>query len=513
MSITDSGFEKKAMRRLLLGFMLAGIWIGQSACQAGERSAPTHGLTAGAARLLASAQSNSPLPDPHPGVRFHTKPKPLPAGAVTHDWASFLGPTHNGVSTETRLLKDWPEAGPPLVWELAKGTGYTSPAVRNSRLVYFHRQGREEIVDCLHPETGQGYWTFRYPTRYSDRYGYNDGPRCSPVIDGNRVYTYGAEGKLHCLNLETGAIQWKRNLSKEFRARQDFFGVASTPLVEGDLLIVNVGAPGGPSVIALDKFTGELVWKTGDQWGPSYASPVPATVSGKRRIFVFAGGESRPPTGGLLSIDPANGKIDFRFPWRSRSYESVNASNPVVIGNQVLISASYKTGAALLDLLPDGTHRLAWTAPHFGLHWNTPIHRDGYLYGFDGRNEPDAALVCIDLKTGREMWRAVPEWEENVEFSGRRMTRTFTPYRGSLLWADGHFLCLGELGHLLWLDLSPRGYRILSRAWLFAARESWSPPVLSRGLLYVSQNRRDFVQGGSPRLLCYDLRAPDSGTP
>ena len=215
---------------------------------------------------------------------------------------------------------------------------------------------------------------------------------------------------------------------------QDFFGVAATPLVEGNRLIVNVGAPGGPSVIALDKLTGELVWKTGDQWGPSYASPVPATVSGKRRIFVFAGGESRPPTGGLLSIDPADGKIDFRFPWRSRSYESVNASNPVVVGNQVLISASYKTGAALLDLLPDGTHRLAWTAPHFGLHWNTAIHREGYLYGFDGRNEPDAALVCIDLKTGKEMWRAVPEWEETVEFGGRRMTRTFTTHRGSLLW-------------------------------------------------------------------------------
>ena len=511
--MTVSGFEKEAMRRLLLGFMLAGFWLGQSACQTGDRSLPTHGWTTGAARLLASAKSSSPLPDPHPGVRFHAKPKPLPAGAVTHDWTSFLGPTHNGVSSETRLLKDWPEGGPPLVWELAKGTGYTSPAIHRSRLVYLYRQDQEEIVDCLHPETGQRYWTFRYPTGYSDRYGYNDGPRCSPVIDGNRVYTYGAEGKLHCLDLESGAVHWKRHLSREFRVPQDFFGVASTPLVEGNLLIVNVGTPGGPSVVALDKQTGKLVWEAGDQWGPSYASPVPATVGGKRRILVFAGGESRPPTGGLLSIDPANGKIDFRFPWRSRSYESVNASNPVVIGNQVLISASYKTGAALLDLRPDGTQRVAWTAPHFGLHWNTAIHRDGYLYGFDGRNEPDAALVCVELKTGKEMWRAVPEWEETVEFGGRQVTRSFTTYRGSLLWADGHFLCLGELGHLLWLDLSPKGFRILSRAWLFAARESWSPPVLSRGLLYVSQNRRDFLRGGSPRLLCYDLRAPDSITP
>ena len=346
------------MRRPLLGFMLAGIWLGQSACQTGDRSLPAHGWTVGSAPLLASAKGNAPSPATHPGVRFHTKPKPLPPGAVTHDWTSFLGPSHNGVSTETRLLKDWPEGGPPLVWELAKGTGYTSPAIHGSRLVYFYRQGQEEIVDCLHPETGQRYWTFRYPTGYSDRYGYNNGPRCSPVIDGNRVYIYGAEGQLHSLDLKSGAVHWKRHLSREFRVPQDFFGVASTPLVEGNQLIVNVGAPGGPSVIALDKATGKLVWEAGDRWGPSYASPVPATVRDKRRIFVFAGGESRPPTGGLLSIDPANGKIDFRFPWRSRSYESVNASNPVVIGNQVLISASYKTGAALLDLLPDSTHRI-----------------------------------------------------------------------------------------------------------------------------------------------------------
>ena len=261
------------MRRLLPGFMLAGIWLGQSACHTGDRPSPTHRWTAGATPLLASAQGNAPSPAPHPGVRFHSKPKPLPGGAVTHDWTSFLGPTHNGVSTETRLLKDWPDGGPPLVWELTKGTGYTSPAIHNSRLVYFYRQGQEEIVDCLHPETGQRYWTFRYPTSYSDRYGYNDGPRCSPVIDGNRVYTYGADGKLHCLRLETGEVVWKRHLSKEFRVSQDFFGVASTPLVEGDLLIVNLGAGGGPSIVGLDKGSGKLVWGGRRPVGPQLCFP------------------------------------------------------------------------------------------------------------------------------------------------------------------------------------------------------------------------------------------------
>src|SRR5215510_5739578 len=212
-------------------------------------------------------------------TRLVTKPKPLPAGAVTHDWTSFLGPTHNAMSTETRLLHKWPAAGPKLVWEMKKGTSYSSPAISGDRLLFIHRAGREERVECLHRETGERYWSFAYPTQFEDRYGYNNGPRASPIIDGDRVYTYGAEGKLHCLKLETGQVYWKRDIPGEFKVPQDFFGIASTPLIEGDLLIVNVGAPGGPTVGAFDKITGKLIWGAGDQWGPSYATPVPANVN------------------------------------------------------------------------------------------------------------------------------------------------------------------------------------------------------------------------------------------
>ena len=448
----------------------------------------------------------SPAVKPNPDVRFHSKPKPLPPGAVTHEWTSFLGPSHNGISTETKLLQDFPSGGPKLVWEMRKGTGYSSPAISGERLVYFHRTGDREKVECLNSETGAKYWEFTYPTQFEDRYGYNNGPRASPVIDGDRVYTYGAEGKLHSLKLQTGQIFWKRDLAAEFKVPQDFFGTATTPLIEGDLLIVNVGAPGGPTVAAFHKLTGKMVWGAGREWGPSYASPVPATIHGRRRIFVFAGGESRPPTGGLLSIDPKNGTVDFEFPWRSRSYESVNASSPVVVNNQVFISASYKAGGALLNLSADGKFQVGWTSQEIGTHWNNAIHKDGHLYAFDGRNEPDASLVCIELKTGKVIWRVSPEWEETLSFNGKETKRMLGAYRGSLLEADGRFLLLGELGHLLWVDLSPKGYKELSRTWLFAARETWSLPVLSRGLLYISQHSRDMIRGTPPRLLCYDLR-------
>jgi outer membrane protein assembly factor BamB len=448
-----------------------------------------------------------PAPKAHPDVRVHSKPKPLRADAVTEDWTAFLGPSHNGVSNETKLLKDWPEKGPALIWEMRKGTGYSSPAVAGDRLVYFHRSGDQEKVESLHAETGAKYWEFSYPTGFEDRYGYNNGPRASPVIDDDRVYTYGAEGKLHCLKLQTGQVYWKRDIAAEFKVPQDFFGTATTPLIEGDLLILNIGAPGGPSVAAFHKITGKMVWGAGNQWGPSYSSPVPATVHGKRRVFVFAGGESRPPTGGLLALDVTKGAIDFTFPWRSRSYESVNAASPVVAGNQVFISASYKTGGALLNLLPAGKHSVAWTSQEIGTHWNTAIHKNGYLYAFDGRNEPDASLVCIEMITGKVMWRVTPEWEETLVSQSGSRKQQLGIYRGTLLSVDGHFLALGEFGHLLWLELTPQGYKELRRTWLFPARETWSAPVLSRGLLYISQHSRD-MKGNAPRLLCYDLRAP-----
>ena len=125
-------------------------------------------------------------------TRVHGAPGPLAADAVTHDWTSFLGPSHNAVSTETHLSRTLP---PPLLWELPKGTGYASPAIAGDRLVFVHRLGDAEVVECLHPETGSCFWQHRYATAFQDRYGYNNGPRSSPVIDGGRVYTVGAEGR------------------------------------------------------------------------------------------------------------------------------------------------------------------------------------------------------------------------------------------------------------------------------------------------------------------------------
>ncbi len=460
--------------------------------------------------LISASLAMTPVMTPAPAEEsravVHGKPGPLAADAVTEDWPVFMGPRRNLVSGETRLLAELPAEGPALVWELETGTGYSSPVIADGRLIYMHRLGDEEIVLALDPESGERLWRFAYPTTFSDRYGYNNGPRASPTIDGERVYTYGAQGKLHCLRVTDGKLLWMRDLAADYDVPQDFFGTAGTPLVEGDKLIVTVGAPGGPTVVALDTRSGKTRWGAGEEWGPGYASPVCAVVHGKRRLFVFAGGESRPPTGGLLAIHPENGEIDFAFPWRSRSYESVNASTPLVFDDHVLISATYRTGAALLRLKPDFSHEVAWTSDELDLHWATPVRTQGMLCAFAGRNEPDAGLLCVDEKTGRTVWRKVFEWKETVRIQGRDREIYESPYRGSILSVDGRFLALGEHGHLMWLELSRQGAKIVSRTTLFRARETWNPPVISRGLLYVTQNSKSFG-GAPPRLLCYDLRA------
>ncbi len=444
-------------------------------------------------------------PQKQEGLKFHAPPRPLAAGAVTHDWKSFLGPTRNGISTERPLRKQFNHKAPPIVWEVPKGEGYATPSVVGDRVLLLHRLGDKEVVECLNAENGQRFWKFAYATTYEDRYGFNGGPRCQPISDGERVYTLGAEGKLHCLKLTTGALIWKRDILQEYHLKQNFFGVGATPLLEGNLLIMNVGVEAGPSVVGLDKLTGKQVWGAGKEWGPSYSSPSAATVHGKRRVFVFAGGESRPATGGLFCIDPANGKVDFQLPWRGRRYESVNASSPLVIGNSVFISECYGMGGTLLDIQPDFSFKHAWETKALNTHFMTAIYKDGYLYGLDGHGPRNAPLVCIDAKTGKEMWRNDPDWEETIKTPEGVRKVNLSPGLASLMLVDGQGLMLGEYGHLVWLDLNPKGYQETERTTLFLAGETWGMPALSRGLLYLCQNNKG-VDGSMARLICYDMR-------
>lgn len=452
---------------------------------------------------------------PEAALRVHRAPRALAAGAVVEDWPDFRGPRRDGICRETKLVTAFGPEGPPLVWELETGSSFASPVVAAGTLVHAYRAGRETRVDARAPETGELRWRHARPTDYVDRYNQGNGPRATPVVAPAlgefpaAVYVHGVEGELVCLELASGRVLWQLDTSAKWNVPQDFFGLVSTPLVHGERLLVNVGAPAGPSVVALDRRTGALAWASeGPKWTASCASPVVATLAGKERLLVLAGGESKPPAGGLLVLEPTTGTLVHAYPFRSKTYESVLGASPVVGDGRVFLTAAYGTGSACLEARADGTFAELWTDRRLGLEFSTPVYLGGKLHLLDGVRDRAGALVVLEPASGKTLTRTELVWDEEVERNGTKTTQAWTPGQGSLLALDERtLLCLGDNGHLLTLALSPEGATITSRAWLFRANETWTPPVVSHGLLYVVQTRAERGGGRGPRLLCHDLRA------
>jgi outer membrane protein assembly factor BamB len=393
------------------------------------------------------------------------------------DWPTFLGPDHTGVSRETGLLKVWPEKGPPERWRIELGETYASPSVVRDSLVVFHRLRNEEVVECLDPEAGRKKWRFAYGTAYRDRYNYNGGPRSQPTIDDGRVYTLGAEGKLHCLDLGTGNVLWSRSLLTEiFQIPiQNYFGVGVAPRIDGEAILLNLGDERQGCVVGIDKKTGKTLWKSGED-GASYSSAICAEV-GKSRLAIFLTRE------GALGCSVADGTIKWSYPFRSRDPLSANAASPVVLGDKLFLTAAYGVGSVLLKMDETGVKEV-WRNKALSPHWATPVHIDGHLYGFDGRHEYEAELRCVRVSDGEVLWS-----QKGYE-------------RGSITLAEGKAYILAEGGKLVLAELSPKGVKEISSAEILS-HHCWNSPVLSRGLLYLL--RYDHSQGRAT-LICLDAR-------
>ena len=433
----------------------------------------------------------------------HGKAKELKPHSKSFDWPRFNGPFDNATTMESPLILESEKPNIRKIWELKKGEGYSSPAINQDRLILFHLDNGYEIIEARNPVTGEGIWSYQYPVIYRDRYGYSNGPRASPVIWGDKVYAHGVTAWLHCLDLKTGKLVWKRNLKKEFHIPDYFFGKGSNPIVYGQNIILNLGGQKGDCVGAFDLNSGKTRWITKDKWGASYSSPITANINGKEVCLVFTGGESRPPTGGLLIIDPENGKKLSRFPWRSDSYESANASPPVFVPpNRVFISECYEKGGVMLELDKNFSANVLWHKPNLNIHWMTPIHSKGFLYGISGRHQQGAELFCVEVGSGNVQWRDRVSWRSN--FQNREINLEL--FRGSILKINNSYLGLSELGSLILINLDHTGLELVWQKQLFFAPGTWTLPALSKGLLYIMQNETDRSNGKKPRLICYDLR-------
>jgi outer membrane protein assembly factor BamB len=426
------------------------------------------------------------------------------------DWPRFLGLRMDASSPETNLLDRIPAGGPPVLWDKAVGTGYSAPSVAGGRVFLFHRLGTEELLEAWDAATAKPLWKHSQPTRYRDPYGYNDGPRCAPLVEGGRVYTFGAEGLLTCVDAADGKQVWQRRTSEEFQVPEAFFGVGSTPVLEGGRLLVMVGGQPDSTVVAFDPKDGRTLWQSvgsrnwtgqpmlgwpGDQkvqWKPwektaSYASLIPATVGGRRVVHAVT-------RQGLVVLDPADGTPLFSRWFRARVDESVNAMTPLVVGDEVLISSAYyRSGSVLLRGGAGATNFTeVWKGLGLEMHWSQPIRVGGHLYGFSGRNEPDAVLRCVEYGTGAVKWERPERWPPH----SAEQPPVFG--RGSLLLADGLLYALGEGGLFGIFRPGTERCEELGR-WQVPTMTypCWAGPVLSDGRLFLRNERR---------MVCLDLR-------
>jgi outer membrane protein assembly factor BamB len=429
------------------------------------------------------------------------------------DWPVFLGPRGDNTSTESGLIEQFSADGPPRLWSREIGTGYAPPSVQGERLVVHHRRRDREIVECLHAQTGETLWSADYETNFSDPYGYNGGSRCAPLLTATRCYTFGPQGKLLCVELDTGRTLWQRDTATDWDVPEHFFGAGCTPLLDGNRLFVLVGGQPDAAVIAFDADTGKTLWQAGGkstwngvktdtgkpfQWKSgemlvSYSSPHIATIHGQQHLLCLL-------RQGLVSLDPATGDVRFAYWFRSRTHESVNAARPLVQGSQILLTAAYETGSALLDVQPDGKSVKELLRDRRGLsaHWTTPLRVGNSVYGFSGRHEQDAELQCRDWSTGRLNWSSsgydgdLGRFEQDPRTGKLRdkQTKQSVPWpfygRGSAILADGRLFVLGERGTLALVKPNDTQLQEVCRAQIAGiGYPSWAAPVLSRGRLFL----------------------------
>ena len=385
------------------------------------------------------------------------------------NWPGWRGPNRDGISPETNLLTNWPPEGPPKLWEKPAGGGYSSLAVVDGRVYTLLQQGQNEAAICWDAKDGTELWRYRYPALYQNDFG--NGPRSTPMVDGDFVYTVGGTGMLQCLKTRpatpAGEMVWQKDLLSDFGAPNLKWGVSFSPLVDRDTVYTMPGGPGGNSLAAFDKRTGKLKWKNLDD-PAGYSSPIAAPIAGKPQIIFFT-------ALGLVGVSPADGKLLWRFNWETNY--GTNIATPIIVQDYVFISTGYRRGCALLQIetAADGGLQASPVYENKKMcnHFPSSILINGYLYGFD-----DSRLTCMEFRTGEVRWKK----------SGFD--------KGTVLGAGNHLIILGEYGKLALAEASPEGYKEEASCQI-VDRKCWTVPVLADGRLYMRDEKM---------VMCLDMR-------
>ena len=379
------------------------------------------------------------------------------ARIAAQDWPQFLGPDRTGVYRGPALLESWPAQGPKVLWRVPVGQGFSGPVVVQGRVILFHRAGNQEVVDAFDAKTGVAQWRYAYATSYRDDFGFDEGPRAVPVVANGIIYTFGAEGQLHAIDLAKGTKVWSVDAMRTFGVPKGFFGAAGSPLVEDGRVVANVGGPKA-GIVAFDAKTGKVLW-TATTDGASYSSAAGATIGG-RRLAIFL------TRANLVGLDPATGQVQFQRPWRARQAASVNVATPVVVGNLIFVSSEYGPGAGVFEI-NGSTLKELWASDEIlSNHYSTSVHHQGFLYGYHGRQEFGPSFRAVELRTGKVRW-------SQDQFRA-----------GSVMLAGDRLVIMRESGELILATASPEAFRPIARAQVLPAVVR-AYPALSDGVLYV----------------------------
>ena len=379
------------------------------------------------------------------------------------DWPHWRGPTRNGISTETGWRTDWSNAKPAPLWQRTIGAGFSAVSVAKGRVYTMGNTNNKDTIWCLNADTGEQVWQKSYPCKA----GKYKGPRATPVVDGKHVYTLSRRGHVFCLTADKGEKVWGKNIATELKLKVPGWGFAGSPLVVGDLVILNVGTAG----VALNKKTGAVVWQTGPGAG-GFSTPVLFDMDGKPCVLIF-----NPKA--LVCLDLKKGQEVWRHPWKTK-YD-VHAADPVVLGEKIFISSGYGSGCALLAA-KNGKVTQVWRNREVASQFSTAVALGGYIYGIDGNTgRGQRSIKCLDLGDGSV------KWSQNI--SGM----------ASLMLADGKLIILIDGGSLSLVKATPDKYTPIDTANVIGG-QCWTMPVLSGGRIYCRNNKKG-------QLVCLDVEA------
>ena len=391
-----------------------------------------------------------------------------PASASPPYWTDFRGPHRDGHYRERPILTNWPSAGLRPLWKQPVGGGHASFVMAEGRAFTIEQRGSEELVAAYEVAAGREIWTNAWRALFSEHYG-GVGPRSTPTWHAGILFALGAMGELRAFDAATGKVRWRTNILDDAGASNLEWGMAASPLVVGNVVIVVPGGSGGRTIVAYDRQSGTRVWSALDERA-GYSSQMAASLAGVEQILTFTGA-----TLASLSLDGA--RVLWQFPWPTQT--GINVAQPLVLdGNRVFLSSGYGMGAALIEVSRDGDTfaiREVWRTNRMKNQFTSSVHHEGFIYGLD-----EAILACLDAATGALKWK------------GGRYGY------GQVILASGHLVILSEDGDLALVRATPERHVEIARFPVLSGR-TWNHPAIADGYLMVRN---------ASEMAAFDLRIP-----